>query len=243
MTIFHGAGIATDGLVMLMDAANPRSYPGTGTVWSDISGKRITGTLTNGPVYNTRNQGYFSFSSASSQYVNIGTSATLQSLTSAITISAWCLFPTLTLPIGSTGIYTIYDSAFVSSTSTEQTFLRLENDVGQALLSVGTFTGSANVYATYSYTNLAINTWYHIVGGYTGTAWVLYVNGVLVKSTVGAGPTAVASSLFTIGAATFMGTVSRYFNGNISSVQVYNRALSADEVQQNFEAYRGRYGV
>jgi hypothetical protein len=241
MTFSHGAGIVTDGLAMLMDAANPRSYPKTGTVWSDISGNRITGTITNGSVYNTSYQGYFPFSSASNQYVNIGTSTILQSLTSAITISAWCLFTSF--PPAGTGIYTIYDSALVSATSTEQTFLRLENDVGQALLSVGTFTGSANVYATYSYTNLSINRWYHIVGGYTGTAWVLYVNGVLVKSTVGAGPTAVASSLFTIGASTFMGSVARYFDGNISSIQIYNRALSIDEIAQNFQAYRGRYGM
>lgn len=234
MSAQHGATIVTSGLTMMLDAANTKSYPGSGTAWRDISGNGITGTLTNSPVYNTNNQGYFSFSRASSQYVNIGTSAILQSLTSAITISAWCLFTSFP-PTGVAG-YNIYDSTYVGSV--EQTYLSLNNFSGQALLSVGTFTGFASNEATYSYNNLAINKWYHIVGGYTGTAWVLYVNGRLVQSTVAGGPTAVPSSLFTIASGN-----SGYFNGNMASIQVYNRALSADEVQQNFNAYRGRYGI
>ena len=61
MAILYNPGIITNRLVMCLDAANIKSYPGTGTAWSDLSGNGNTGTLTNGPVYNSGNGGYISF--------------------------------------------------------------------------------------------------------------------------------------------------------------------------------------
>jgi hypothetical protein len=52
--MYTGPNIITDGLVLYLDAANPKSYPGTGTVWSDLSGNGNNGTLTNGPTFNPR---------------------------------------------------------------------------------------------------------------------------------------------------------------------------------------------
>lgn len=49
MATLYSPKIVTDGLVMYLDAANPRSYPRSGTAWNDISGNNITGTLTDGP--------------------------------------------------------------------------------------------------------------------------------------------------------------------------------------------------
>ena len=212
---------------MIVDAANPRSYLGTGTAWSDLSGNSNNATLVNTPVYSTNNNGYFTFTSASSQYANLGSPASLGNINSTLTISAWVTlssFPT------SGNIFAIYSTGQSGSTST-QTFLRVDNtSVSQVV--VGSYNGSSNFLTTYSTTNLSLNTWYNIAGQYTGTAWVLYVNGVQVNSTTTTGPVS-ASVIVTIGVENnFGGTLQRYYSGNISSVSVYNRSLSASEIQR-----------
>lgn len=61
MALAHNPKIVTDGLVLCLDAANPKSYPGSGTVWSDLSGNGNNGTLVNGVGYNSNNGGYLTF--------------------------------------------------------------------------------------------------------------------------------------------------------------------------------------
>ena len=95
-----------------------------------------------------------------------------------------------------------------------------------------------------SATPMATNVWVNIVGTYTaGGAMVLYRNGVV--DTTGTGPTSISYSAqnFGVGTRTFSGAYQYPWNGQISVVQLYNRALSAAEVQQNFQALRGRYGI
>ena len=55
MATIGGSNIVTDGLVLSLDAANRRSYPGSGTAWSDMAGNNNIGTLTNGPTFNSAN--------------------------------------------------------------------------------------------------------------------------------------------------------------------------------------------
>ena len=86
---------------------------------------------------------------------------------------------------------------------------------------------------------LSVNTWYMITG-VQGTTLDLYINGALAQS--------IASNVNVTTNNVFVGAwqeppVQRYFNGNIDNAQIYNRALSAAEVQQNFNALRGRYGI
>jgi hypothetical protein len=61
MGLGHSPRIVTDGLVLCLDAANARSYPGTGTTWTDRSGNGNDGTLTNGPTFDSDNGGILSF--------------------------------------------------------------------------------------------------------------------------------------------------------------------------------------
>ena len=61
MGISRGKSIVTDGLILYLDAANKKSYPGSGTVWSDLSGNANTGTLTNGPTFDSSNNGSINF--------------------------------------------------------------------------------------------------------------------------------------------------------------------------------------
>ena len=86
MAVQYNPGIVTDGLVMCLDAANRKSYPGTVTGWFDLSGNENTGVLTNGPVYNNENAGYFTLD-GTNDFIN-GTSISSQ-FTADITAEAW----------------------------------------------------------------------------------------------------------------------------------------------------------
>lgn len=71
MSIYGGPDIITDGLVFCLDAANSKSYPGTGTAWTDLSGNDNNGTLTNGPTFDSSNGGSIVFDGVNDQ-VNCG---------------------------------------------------------------------------------------------------------------------------------------------------------------------------
>jgi hypothetical protein len=69
MSLSHSPSIVTNGLVFCLDAANSKSYPGTGTDWTDLSGNQINGILTNGPAYNSSNGGSIVFDGIN-DYIN-----------------------------------------------------------------------------------------------------------------------------------------------------------------------------
>ena len=71
MAYSYGPSIVKSGLVLALDAANRKSYPGSGTVWSDLSGNNITGSLVNGPTYSSANGGSIVFD-GTNDYVNCG---------------------------------------------------------------------------------------------------------------------------------------------------------------------------
>ena len=89
--MYNGPHIATDGLVLYLDAANIKSYPGSGTTWSDLSGNNNSGTLTNGPTFSTGSLGSIVFD-GTDDYLNIPDSTAMQ-VGDVFTINAW-IFPT-----------------------------------------------------------------------------------------------------------------------------------------------------
>lgn len=95
-----------------------------------------------------------------------------------------------------------------------------------------------------SSTYLSTSAWAHIVGTYTSGSRILYVNGIVVGSDAQAGAISSDANGISIGAyGGFNGGRGYYYNGEIGMVRIYNRVLSAEEVRQNFEAIRGRYGA
>ena len=85
MSLYHSPQISLNGLVLCLDAANPKSYPGSGTTWTDLSGNGNNGTLVNGVGYSSDNLGSLVFDGAN-DYVNAGN---LGSFYSQGTISYW----------------------------------------------------------------------------------------------------------------------------------------------------------
>ena len=241
MAFAHSPQIVTNGLVLALDAGNTKSYPGTGTTWFDKSGYANNGTLTNGPTFSSANGGSIVFDGGD-DYIALGTPTSLN-ITSSITINTWVnlnAFPSNTNA-------TIYDKGY--DNTNEQTFFTFNNQGGVNSLSCGTYTtvGNINYFTkltlTGSYASLiTTGSWNNLVGQYDGSSWNIYVNGNLLSQTTTQGPKP-STSPVAIGAAYISSGYQRFLNGRIASTQVYNRSLSASEVQQNFNALRGRFGI
>jgi hypothetical protein len=217
MAVNYNCGsIVTNGLVLALDAANPKSYPGSGTTWTDLSGNGNNGTLVNSPTYSNLNGGNFNFDEID-DYVNCG-----QILNnSAYTKIAWFRPESSTQNIvsGSQG-----NTAFwMNNTSTTL------------------FSGHNGAWTTISYSpgDMLNEWWCGAVTFNTSTGWVMYLNGGQVNTnTSTTAPT--GNGTIRIGA---HAAGSNLFDGDIPYVQLYNRALTAQEIQQNFNATRSRFSI
>lgn len=226
MALAHNPRIVTDGLVLALDAANPKSYPGSGTVWSDLSGNENDGTLVNGIAYNADNKGSLVFDGVN-DYVS-GTNHTSIQLTNDLTVSGW-------VRLGDNGNQGIFEK------------MTLNQYNGYGITKQGGFfkfwTCSANVY-TYTVSNITYvsnNNWYYVVGRRLSGINTLFINSVLQSDSQSA-PLSDSGEPYVIGR--YYSNINGYYlGGNIAQVSVYNRALTEAEVKQNFQATKGRYGL
>ena len=229
MSLTHSPSIVRSGLVLHLDAANVKSYPGTGTTWKDLSGYGNNATLTGNPTYSAANNGSIVFNGGNDA-VLVGN---LGSLYTAGTISLWMY---------STAVEN-YRNVFSTNYHRQNDAIRFEQYT--TLVPYGAFNVviSNNVLAhMYSPAAvLTVNSWYHVVfvwnkstNNATG-----YLNGIQQFNEAN---TVWPNSMPDVAIGAGFGA-DRHFKGNISNTQLYNRALSAEEVTQNFEALRGRYGI
>jgi hypothetical protein len=229
MGIAYNPKIVTDGLVLALDAANPKSYPGTGTSWSDLSKNENNGTLVNGVGYNSANKGSLVFDGIN-DYVDCGNTASLNAIggTTNITVSGWAYY---TAYGGGGQPYSV-----ITVKGNPWTWL-LENPSRTFRFRITAGAADVNVADTSSH---LLDIWYNVVGTYDGSNMRIYVNGVLKNTRAQTG--ILATNAVTAKIGTFQGT-NYNLTGRISNVSIYNRALSAQEIQQNFNATRGRYGI
>lgn len=217
MAVSSGPEILNNGLIFCIDAANTKSYPGTGTSWSDISGNSNVGVLTNGPAYTTTAAGSISFD-GTNDYVdfsgNLGTMANY-------TILFWARRDAESrMPVAgrtSTAFYWYGDNSWYY-----------------------THGGVGGEYYYAKPTSIPLGTWGQYCVVYNGSNVSIYRQGVYQgqQSTTG---TADWSQGLRIGWWAAGGAYA--WQGLISNVMMYNRALSAAEVFQNFCALRSRFGV
>ena len=225
MAIFYNPSIVTSGLTLCLDAANTKSYPGSGTTWTDLSGNGNTGTLTNGPTYSSANGGSLVFDGVNDYVVK--SSATMN-LSSGVSMEM--IFKSTDMNSRAQGFMQFNTGGnYINFYTGGNGFLRWETWVP-----VGTAGG-----AFYTPTALSNNTWYHAVGTFVNGSSILYINGANVASASQTPGT--YSSSYT--ANIVIGEYAGYMSGNIAKASIYNRALSADEVSQNFNATRGRFGI
>lgn len=227
MGIGYNASIASSGLTLCLDAGNKRSYPGSGTLWTDASSTGGNdGTLVNGPVYSSANGGLLDFDGVDDYISSTSTSTT--NLTGTMTCECW-------FKLDATA--SDWVRVFGKGDSTNRTYGLWYNTGSSYFLYQRYGTASVDVLVTRT---VSTGVWYQMVGVSNGTSQTLYINGESVGTGTSGSATFYSSSEgYRVGGATFH----TYHNGPISIVRLYNVALTADQVLQNFNAMRGRYGV
>jgi len=219
----HSPRIVTDGLVLCLDAANARSYPGTGTTWTDRSASGYDGTLTNGPTFDSDNGGSIVFDGGN-DYVDTGINPSY----SAVTISCWFQYSDT------------YASIIIGrwdNWSTAGNFRVPAN----AIIGVGGIGGAYAEMSPDSSLTLSAGQWVNTVFTYNGSIYRSYHQGLAGDTISHSHTFSSRSQNIWIGRRTSDGIYANYYSGKISNVSIYNRALTADEVRQNFEATKGRY--
>lgn len=221
MGIAYNANVVRDGLVLHLDAANPKSYPGSGTVWNDLSGFGNNGTLVNGVGYSTDNKGAMVFDGGNDEVI-CGNNLSLQ-ITSG-TISSW---------FNANNTNTAYNG-IITKQSAWGLFV-LDN-----VLSAYDWGGNTNrdtgILVGNGLWNHTAMTFTETIGSPINNA-IIYLNGLPVITTTIKHLS--HNRTVQVGEA----NASQHFGGLIATASVYNRVLSASEIRQNFEATRGRYGV
>ena len=222
-TLSGGPNIVTNGLVLNIDAANTKSYPGSGTTWTDISRGGNNGILVNGPTFNSANGGSIIFD-GSDDYVNCGNASNLQ--ITAGTISAWI-------------------KATSSLNGNYRAIICKQNAWGLFVLN--------NVLVTFDWGNatgrstsatVGNSTWYNVCMSFTESTGtpsnntIIYVNGIPVLTTTIKHLNQTVNCF--IGYGNF---ANQYMIGNIAQSKIYNRALSGAEVLQNYNATKTRFGL
>ena len=208
-----GSDIAESSLVLAIDFANPKSYPGSGTTVYDLSGNSYNGTLTNGPTFSTEYGGALVFD-GSNDYVQFNNA--ILSGTGDFTISVW-----FRRTAGNGTVFGNYPAGNL------QVFF--------GLLYVGMWLANSNLYsdATSNFTPNPVN----MVVRRSGTTTTLIINNSL-RMTASSSADIGATSNFRMGTNTVNGEV---FGGYIYSCYVYNRALSTAEIAQNYNSEIRRF--
>lgn len=227
MSLGHGASIVTNGLVLCLDAGNTKSYPGTGTTWTDLSGLGNNGTLVNGPTYSSANSGSLVFDGVN-DYADCGNGSSL-SFGNVITVI-------VSYYKGNTGTH----NPIVSKKSADPSLAGWEIADSSGMLRATFRPTATQINIGDSFTTFSLNVWAIAALTFDGTTAKLYKNGVNTLSTSSGGPVTLNSSGPMRIATRSDGNMT---NGSVGFVNVYNRALSSTEVTQNFNALRGRYGL
>jgi len=232
MASFAGPNTVTDGLILCLDAANTQSYPGSGTTWTDVSGKNHDGTLTNGPTFSSDNGGCIVFDGSDDHIGMLGTATDLgiNDTSTSFSFSIW--FKT-----GGTSEYYMFDNYDGSS---QDISFRL--DAGKLELYLRGSGGFINATRYGSYT---LNAWNNAVYNFDSSTspdlFTAYVNGINTgTSTSNFSGNFESGSNFRIGMRPSGGG---QFPGRIACAMLYNKSLTEAEVKQNYNSFKGRFNL
>jgi hypothetical protein len=223
MALSHSPQIVRDGLVLYLDAANIKSYPGTGTTVFDIKSE-INGTLISGVSFNPSNKGYFSFDGLD-DYINLGDNTLLNNTLNGSTnwtICYWCnpLTDGRILDRGNVG-----QDPTGSLELNARSIFRNNTSGSSSILSTNIINTGWNYVCLTRNSSLLIS-------------W--YLNGIFSNSTQ-ATEFFGGSGIWKIGRRA--ANLSSIYSGDVSIISIYNKVLTGDEIKENFNALRGRYNI
>lgn len=221
MSLHYSTNITSNGLILFLDAGDTRSYPGSGTVWTDRSGQGNIANLANGIGFDSTNKGSLIFDGVN----DLATMGRVPVLSASGLLSYSIWFKT-------------------SDTTKIQQVLCVTNWSNMLQYNGGvsfTWWSNINVSAvSFNVPAIVQNQWYNITVSQNNSLLSVYLNGVSVYSATG-----VTNILNSNDIRNHIGGfgASRFFKGNIAQVLIYNRNLTATEAYQNFELQRTRFGV
>ena len=226
MATKYSPKIVTNGLVLSLDAANNKSYPGSGTTWSDLSGNSYNGTLTNGPTFSTANMGSIVFD-GTNDYISIPHAFNISS--GGVTFNIW-------FKLTSTGW-----SPLIGDWTGPYSFLI---QVYNGALNISIRNSAQTDLIVLANPSINTNVIYNLQFAYDKTTKIgsSYINGILNDTkTSGQADSAIAntSNAWSIGLKQDTGNV---ISGNVYLCNIYNRSLSATEVLQNYNVAKNRFG-
>jgi hypothetical protein len=235
MAFFRGPNIVTDGLVLALDAASKKSYSGTGTTWYDLTSNSLDATLNGGTTFSTDNYGTIIFDGVN-DYGTIG-SSTLTAI-NVLTFELW---------LNRTGIGTTtppYDRIFQKDGGISG-YPAWGWHIGESTPATPTFRSSFGPSAGESNNSISfidsisLNEWNCLATTIDSNLLASnYFNGVPSNSgTLNNAP------MTTQDVTRIAQGDGREFQGKISTVKIYNRALTADEIAQNYNALKSRFGL
>jgi hypothetical protein len=235
MSVYAGPELVNSELVLSLDAGNSRSYPGTGTTWTDLSSGGYNATMYGNVPFSTDIAPCFDFSGATgatSGAASLGFTFASNMITTTGDYSICCWVKGISTNYGQSGLFSNAGSSDGFRYGVNNNNLYFLSGYGATYNE-----GSVNFLST-----LSSSLWYNVVGVYSrSTGQILaYVNGVYQG--VGSIPT--GGSAFT---STAPGLVRSpccsVVTHKIGHFSTYNKALSAAEIRQNFNALRGRFGI
>jgi hypothetical protein len=233
MAYQNGPKIVTDGLVLCLDAGNPKSYSGSGMVWTDLSGNN-NGTLTNGPTYSSANGGSIVLD-GTDDYALITNPSILrnQNFTVSIWVNPLAQNAAIISMIDFDHFFT-QSWVLQSEDATTNRYYYFAWHDGSQYQPVGGFGAGKGI-------QLTTSVWQNIVYSKSGTTLIGYLNGSQIytpSAATNANVNYQTNRNLNIGKWSSTG---RALKGNISNTQIYNRALSASEIIQNYNAIKGRF--
>lgn len=221
--------IVTDGLIFYLDGANSRSIISGDTTCYDLSLTKLNGTLYSGASYDTSNGGTFIFD-GNDDWIEINSSSTsaLNITSDKLSLCAFVNYQTTS----------DWQSIFYKDSGNSRGYQLFINDQNKIAFGVRTNTGFTRLITP---STLDQNSWKYITATYDGSLMKIYVNGELITSTSKTGNiTSSSTRNLWISYSTYL---TEHFFGKISTMKIYNRSLSNDEIKQNFNVIKSRFGL
>jgi hypothetical protein len=224
--------IVIDGLVLCLDAGNTKSYPGTGTTWTDLSGNGNNGTLTNGPTFSSSNGGGIVFDGVD-DWVSTNFNPNLDN-NRLYSYEIWFKDDNAGGFLSNTALISNYGP----NATTPYSLLHTNDDGTLRFSERNSAAASQTITSSFSVVD---NSWKQIIAVASSSQLLLYINAVSAGT-----PTTRPGNVITSGQNFVIGGnhLGRYQSCNISLVRIYlDKTLTSQEIQQNFQATRGRYGI
>lgn len=228
-----------DGLIFHLDAGNDKSYPGSGTTVYDLTGRGNTSTFAGaGTTYTSSNAGAFSLNGSSTATINIGTCNRYFPMPS-FTLETWVRSSGLGSGMTLGGIIGLsYGTVVYIEANGTVSFANYSTDAGYP----GVYDLSHNV----STVNFFDDIWHHIACTRSPSTYEVYIDSVRRGSGGVSVPTWSGTNIWSSMDGTLGNNPNDAFyrlKGFLSLPKIYNRALSANEVLQNYNAAKSRFGL